>query len=98
MIYLVLAIISVLLFAMETGIFAFSFRIVLDLLYFDVGFLRLRLRVSLATICLAASWFLGLNEVIAKYIAMPVWAAMICVFLVIPSLFATLFEKPKSAN
>ena len=54
----------------------------LDLLYFNVSSLKLR-------VCLAAAWFTGLNQ----QLEMPALAAMIIIFVMLPSLYETVFGK-----
>ena len=72
---------------LKTGLLSINMNINLDLLYFNIPPLKLIVRISPVTICLAVAWFTGLK------MKMPALAAMIIIFVVLPSLYETVFGK-----
>ena len=74
---------------LKTGLLSINMNINLDLLYFNIPPLKLIVRISPVTICLAGAWFTGLNQ----QMKMPALAAMIIIFVVLPSLYETVFGK-----
>ncbi len=98
MLYIIFLILSVVFLLLKKGLFGINLNINFDLIRINTFFLKLRARISPVTICLTAAWFTGLNKVIEEYVAIPVWAALLVIFIVLPSIFATLFEKDKQGK
>lgn len=95
MLYIVFLALAVVFLLLKTDLFRISLNFNYDPIRIRIRFLKLRVRISLVTICLAAAWFTGLNKVVGKLIAIPAWVALLIIFIVLPSIFATLFEKEK---
>lgn len=87
--YILFLIFAAVFLLLKTGLLGINMNINLDLLYFNVSSLKLRVRISPVTICLAAAWFTGLNQ----QLEMPALAAMIIIFIMLPSLYETVFGK-----
>lgn len=98
MLYIIFLVLAGVFLLLKTGLFKINLNINFDLFRLNIFFLKLRARISPVTICLTAAWFIGLNKVIGEYIAIPVWAALLVIFIVLPSIFATLFEKDKQGK
>lgn len=79
---------------LKTGLLSINMNINLDLLYFNIPPLKLIVRISPVTICLAVAWFTGLNQ----QMKMPALAAMIIIFVVLPSLYETVFGKTEKSD
>jgi hypothetical protein len=79
----------------ETGLFGFHLKACFDVFYLNLFVLKIRARISPVTIFLAAAWFAGLNRVVGTYLIIPAWAIIPIIFIVVPSIFATLFEREK---
>ena len=98
MLYIIFLVLAGVFLLLKTGLFKINLNINFDLFRLNIFFLKLRARISPVTICLTAAWFTGLNKVIGEYVAIPVWAALLVIFIVLPSIFATLFEKDKQGK
>lgn len=93
MLYIIFLILAGIFLLLKTGLFGFNLNINFDLFYFNILFLKLRARISPVTIFLTAAWFTGLNKIAEQYVVLPVWVVLLIIFIVLPSIFETLFGK-----
>lgn len=82
----------------ETGLFGFHLKACFDIFYLNLFVLKIRARISPVTVFLAATWFTGLNKVVGAYLIIPTWAIIPIIFIVLPSVFTTLFEQGKQKS
>lgn len=94
-IFLVLAMIFLVL---EIGLFGFHLNISFDLFFLNFSFVKIRARISPVTVSLTAAWFTGLNKIVGTYLTIPAWVVIPIIFIVLPSIFATLFERKKQSG
>lgn len=73
---------------LKTGLFKMKMNINIDLFYLNIPPVKLKVRISPATICLVIAWFTGLNQ----QIRIPAWIAILIIFVVLPSLYETLLR------
>lgn len=87
--YIVFLVLAAVFLLLKTGLFKMKMNINIDLLYLDIPPVKLKVRISPATICLIIAWFTGLNQ----QIRISAWAAILIIFLVLPSLYETLLGE-----
>lgn len=96
MLYIIFLVLAGVFLLLKTGLFGFNLNINFDLFYFNILFLKLRARISPVTVFLAIAWFTGLNKIIEQYVLIPVWIVLLIIFIVLPSLFETMFGKTEN--
>lgn len=96
MLYIVFLILAGVFLLLKTGLFKINLNLNFDLFYFNILFLKLTARISPVTIFLTIAWFTGLNKIITQYIAIPVWAIILIIFIGVPTLFETIFGKKEN--
>lgn len=96
MTYIIFLVLAGIFLLLKTGIFGFHLNINFDLFYFNILFLKLRARVSPVTIFLTVAWFTGLNKIVERYVVLPIWAILLIIFIGLPSIFETIFEKKEN--
>lgn len=96
MLYIIFLILAGVFLLLKIGLFGFNLNINFDLFYFNLLFLKLRARISPVTVFLTAAWFTGLNKITEQYILIPIWAILLIIFIGLPSIFETIFEKKEN--
>lgn len=91
--YIIFLIVSIVLAILETGLLPLSLKLNINILKLNFGAFKFRFGVSLASIALLISWFNGLQKVCAQFVNIPTVIALVIICVVLPTLFATLFEK-----
>lgn len=92
-IYNIFLILAIILAILETGLFPLSLKLNINILKVNFGTFKFRFGVSLASIALLISWFTGLQKVCVQFANIPTVVALVIICIVLPTLFATLFEK-----
>lgn len=90
--YIIFLITAAIFLLLKTGLFKINMNINIDSLYSNFPPVKLRVRISPITICLAIAWFTGLNQ----QIVMPAWTAILIIFAVLPSLYETIFGNQEN--
>ncbi len=96
--HIIFLIIAGIFLLLKTGILPLNLQIQFDLLSLTLNALKCRVRISLVTVFLTAAWFGGLNKVIEQYIVLPTWAVIVIIFMVLPSIYETIFNKKGNKN
>lgn len=84
--YIVFLIMAAVFLLLKTGLFKMKMNINIDLFYLNIPPVKLKVRISPATICLVIAWFTGLNQ----HIRIPAWSTILIILVVLPSLYETL--------
>ena len=96
MLYIIFLILAGVFLLLKNGLFGFHLNISFDLFYFNILFLKLRARISPVTIFLTVAWFTGLNKITEHYVVLPIWVVLFIIFIGLPSIFGTIFEKKEN--